>query len=233
MSIVLPQPTPNFGFTHAEMLDIVSNELGNVNINSKITNWLNMAIIDLASKYVFGTLHKYGSTFTELGIPDIILEDDFYWLKTIAIPLQNRKLYPEDEQRISEGFPEYRTLQGTINYYYINNKTMGLWQVPSGVFAVEYSYQKRPIKLLNPEDISDLPAEWHTLIIQKAITKGYSQEGNNSGFGISIQLEAKLFRELQISSYRRPDETFILGGPNVRGRIPRPRLPGNFPIAGH
>jgi hypothetical protein len=231
MSIVLPPISSNFGFTHQEMLDIISSEIGNVNINSKITNWLNMVIIDLASKYVFGTLHMYDSKVTSLGIPDIALADDFYWLKTIAIPSQMRKLYPEDEQRISEGYPQYRTLQGTISYYYLNGKNLGLWQVPSGAITIEYSYQRRPVKLAGLDDVCELPPEWHTLVIQKAITKAYSQEGNDSGFGISMQLEAKLFKELQVSAYRRPDETFIYSGKDVRNRIPRPRLPSNFPTS--
>jgi hypothetical protein len=230
--IVVPSVTPNYGFTHQEMLDIISSELGNISIDTKITNWLNMVIIDLASKYVFGTLHKYDSKTTEVGIPDVTLADDFYWLKTIAIPTQSRKLYPEDEQRISEGYPEYRTLQGTITHYYLNGKKLGLWQVPSGAFSVDYSYQRRPIKLAGSADICDLPSEWHTLVIQKAITKGYSQEGNDSGFAISLQLEARLFKELQVSAYRRPDETFVFNSRDVRGRIARPRLPSNYPISG-
>lgn len=233
MSIVIPHPVPNYGFTHQEMNNIVANELRNVNISADITNWLNMVIIDLASKYVFGTLHQYGSTITEVGIPDIFLEDDFYWLKTIAIPAQQRKLYPEDEQRISEGYPEYRTTQGTITHYYLNANKLGLWQVPSGNFEVTYSYQRRPLKLVQPDDISDLPPEWHTLIMQKAMTKGYSQEANDSGFAKSLQLEARLFKELQISAYRRPDETFVFSGRNAIGRPARPRLPSNYPPSGY
>ncbi len=232
MTIILPSGDPNFGFTLQEMIDIVANNIRNKSISIDITNWLNIAIIDLASKYSFGTLHKYDLKNTSLGIPDVILADDFYWLKTVGIPSQNRKLYPEDEQRIAEGFPQYRSLQGTVSYYYLNGKNLGLWQVPSGSFAVEYSYQSHPIKLINPADLSDLPPEWHTLVIQKAITKGYSQEGNDSGFSISLQMEARLLRELQLSAYRRPDETLILSGPNARGRVPRPKLPGNFPIVG-
>lgn len=234
--IVVPPVTPgfglsNFGITLQEMLDIISNEIGNVNINSLITSWINMIITDLASKYVFGTLHMYDTKNTSLGVPDVVLADDFYWLKTIAIPSQMRKLYPEDEQRISEGYPQYRSLQGTVSYYYLNGNLLGLWQVPSGTFSIEYSYQRRPNKLVNPDDVCDLPPEWHTLVIQKAITKGYSQAGDDSGFGKSLQLEAKLFKELQISAYRRPDETLMYNGKDVRNRIPRPRLPSNFPTS--
>jgi hypothetical protein len=232
VSIILPPPAPNYGFTLQEMLDIISGEVANISINSRITSWLNLAITDLASKYIFGTLHKYDTKATAAGIPDVSLADDFYWLKTIAIPAQQRKLYPEDEQRISEGFPQYRTLQGTISYYYLNGTKLGLWQVPSGVFNVEYSYQRRPVKLVNPTDTSDLPPEWHSLIIQKAITKAYSQEGNDSGFAQSLQIEARLYKELQLSAYRRTDDMFVLSGPNARGRVPRPRLPGNFPNIG-
>lgn len=229
MSIVLPPVSPNHGFTHGEMLDIVSNEIGNVNINSKITNWLNMVIIDLASKYVFGSLHMYDIQDTTAGLPDVSLADDFYWLKTIAIPSQSRKLYPEDEQRLSEGYPQYRSLQGTVTHYYLNGTKLGLWQVPSGVYSIEYSYQRRPVKLIGTNDICELPPEWHNLVIQKAITKAYSQEGNESGFSISMQLEARLFKELQISAYRRLDDTFIFNDSNRSSRPAKPRLPSNYP----
>jgi hypothetical protein len=230
--VVVPSIVPNYGFTHQEMIDIVAGELGNISIATKITNWLNMAIIDLASKYEFGPLHSYDSKITSAGIPDLALASDMYWLKTIAIPAQNRKLYPEDEQRISEGYPQYRTLQGSVICYYLNGTTIGLWQVPDSGITIDYSYQRRPIKLINLTDICDLPPEWHTLVIQKAITKGYSQEGNSEGFSISMQLETRLFRELKLSAYRRPDQTFVFGGPDVRGRIPRPKLPSNYPSAG-
>lgn len=218
-----------FGYSHQEMIDTVASEVANADISSNITTWLNLIITELASQYVFGTLNTYDSSFTVVGNPDIVLADDFYWLKTIGIPTQQRKLYPEDEQRIAEGYPQYRTLRGTVSHYYLNGNILGLWQVPSSVFIISYSYQRRPIKLVGPNDYSDLPYEWHPLIIQKAITKAYSQEGNDTGFANSLQMEARLSRGIKISTYRRPDDLFVLNGPSARSRVPRPKLPGNFP----
>lgn len=224
--------SPAFGFTHQEIIDTVSSEVGNISINPLITIWSNMVITDLASKFVFGNLHMYDSKPTVAGEADLTLADDFYWLKTIGIPTQTRKLYPYDEQRIAEGYPQYRTQQGTISYYYLNSNVAGLWQVPSGIFNVEYSYQRRPAKLVNLDDVPDLPPEWHTIVMQKVMTKAYNQEGNDSGFAKSIQMEATLFRDIKTSAYRRPDEMFVLSGPTASNRPPRPKLPGNFPITG-
>src|SRR3990172_9317590 len=137
----------DFGFNHQEMIDQVSDEVRNVSIAAKITRWLNMGIIDIAHSYVFGTLHKYATKATASGNPDIILEDDLHWLKTVEIPATQRKIWPEDEQRLSESYPDYRTRTGTITRYYLNGTVMGLYQVPSGIFTVTYSYQKRLIKL--------------------------------------------------------------------------------------
>ena len=214
------------------MIDTVSSEVGNVSIQPKIINWINIAQLDLASKYVFRELHMYASLPAATNFPDVTLPTDFYWLKTIGIPTQHRKLYPIDEKVLAESFPQYRTLSGTVTRYYLSGTKLGLWQLPSALTFVDITYQKYPTKLTDSSEISVLPFEWHPLLIQKAITKGYSQEGNDSGFANSLQMEARLFKELQYSVYRRLDDTFVFDGPQTRGRLPRPKLPANYPNVG-
>lgn len=230
MSIIIPAGAGGYGLTHQEMIDQVSDEIRNVTISAKITRWLNMVTVDLATEFVFQCLHKYGTKATAPGIPDISLEADYLWLKSIEIPVQNRKLWPEDEQRLSEVYPTYRTLQGSITHYYFSGTNMlGLWQVPSGSFSVTYAYQKRPIRLVDPGDASELPPEWHNLIVQKAITKGYAYEKNIEQMQKSQELESQLIKKLGRLVYRRLDQTTILGQPSSGRRPARVKFPSNYP----
>ena len=103
-------------------------------------------------------------------------------MKTVEVPARQAKLWPEDESRLSESFPDYRTRTGTVTHYYVNGRYMGLYQVPSGIEQVTFAYQRRPFKLSVSTDICELPGEWHGLIVQRAISKGYSSEGNTDGY---------------------------------------------------
>lgn len=213
------------------MLDQVSDELRNTNITTKITRWLNMSIIDLATIYVFGHLHKYFSKATTPSSPDITMDTDFLWLKTIEIPSQNTKLWPGDESRLSESYPKYRTQQGTISEYYMNGIILSLWQVPgASVLTVTGAYQKRPLKLLDTLSVTcDLPEEWHNLVTQKATTRGYDYEGNTEGSLKSEKKEKPLLFQLGTAVHKRLDETLVLGPASGRSRPARPRLPSNYP----
>lgn len=221
---------------HKEMSDQVADEIRNASAQTKITRWLNLAIVELATNFMFGHLHTYGSKQTVAGTPDIVLDSNFLWLKTIAIPVNNSKLWPRDEQRLSEAYPKYRSTQGTVTHYYIHGVTLGLWQVPADIKTVEYAYQRRPTKLAGIDlvnETSDLPEEWHSLICQKATTLGYSSEGNTEGKASSVAEERKKFVLLGTNVHKRPDETFVLGGPTYSRRPPRPKFPSSFPSIGH
>ena len=230
MTVIIPAGAGGYGLTHQEMIDQVSDEIRNVTISAKITRWLNMVTVDLATEFVFQCLHKYASKTTAEGIPDIVLEADYLWLKTIEIPVNNVKLWPEDEQRLAEVYPSYRTTKGSISHYYFSGTNMiGLWQVPSSSVSVTYSYQKRPIRLVGSEDVSELPPEWHNLIVQKAITKGYAYEKNIEQMTKSQELEIQLIKKLGRLVYRRLDATTVMGQPGRGSKPPRVRFPSNYP----
>jgi len=217
--------------THQEMIDQVSDELRNTSIVTKITRWLNMSIIDLSTKYVFGHLHKYLSKVTTPTSPDITMDADFLWLKTIEIPAENRKLWPDDESRLSESYPTYRTQQGIVTHYYLNGIILSLWQVPGATpITITGSYQKRPLKLLSDLSINcDLPEEWHSLVTQKATTRGYRYESRQEDVLLSEKAEALLLFQLGTAVHKRLDETLVLGSSNTRARPARPKFPSNYP----
>jgi len=232
MTVIIPSSTPNYGFTAQEMTDQVSDELRNVSIASKILRWINLSIIELGSEYIFGELNKYGEIIVVPSIADYLLQPDLHWLSNVQHPVNNRKIYPYPggEVGLSEDDPNYRTLQGTITFYYLNGITIGFRHVPSSVQTLTYNYQKRPLKLINGTDTSDLPAEWHPLIMQRAITYGCRYEGNTDARIASETREAFLLKRLGAIIYKRPDERIVMGKNRSRGRKPaEPRLPSNFP----
>ena len=234
MTIVIPAGAGGFGYTAQEMSDQVADELRNTTISAKILRWLNMAITELSTEYIFGLLHKYSSKSTAPGIPDLILDADVLWLKSVEIPAQNKKIYPLEmgEAQWAEQQPNYRSLQGTITNYYINGITLGFVMVPSDIFSVNYSYQKRASKLVGSTDVCDLPPEWHLIVIQRAVTIGCRYEGSDSLLAASMAREKELIRGLGQNVYRRPDQTTVLGGKGRRGwpgKPGYPRLPSNYP----
>jgi len=207
--------------TLQEMITLVSGELHNTSIDTRITTWINLAVIELSSEYVFGTLHAYGSENTQAGVPDITLNSDLHWLKIIGIPAEGRNLFPKDESWCAERSPDYRTLQGQVSYYYLNNKTCGLFYVPASVIVVTYAYQREAT------DISDLPVDWHELIAQKAITRGHNLDGNSDDAVKSEAKEERIKTRLKSHLYRRLDVSHVLSGPEISGRPGRPVFPSN------
>lgn len=231
MPIVLPPVSNSYGLTLEEIIDQVADALRNSSIQSKIIRWLNMGLLDISARYVFGTLHANATKLTDPGVPDALLESDFHWLKTIAIPSQNVKLYPVDEQRVSEAHPDYRTRTGNVSRYYLNGNYLGLYLVPSDAWTLEYSYQRRPNKL-SESDLTvypDLPPEWHALLAQKAVTFGSFSEGDKEGHAESLRAENILMRGLGTVVYRRGDAMTVLSGPTSAGRPARPTLPATYP----
>ena len=210
------------------MIDQVSDELRNTAIQTKITRWLNMTIVELATKFIFGHLHAYGTKVTVAGNPDVTLDSDFLWLKGLQIPNDVITVYPIDENSVSQGWPNYRTQQGTITNYYLNGLRLSLWMVPSGIKTLTYPYQKRPSKLVALTDVSDLPEEWHSLITQGATTKGYDYDSNPESIKSKAR-EKDLLKALGSNVYRRPDDPIVLGGRAYRSRLPRPRFPAHYP----
>jgi hypothetical protein len=229
MPIVLPPVDPVHGMTHSEMIDHVSMELRNQNIDSDITRWLNMTLIEFAYIYVYGTLHENGSVMTEPGVPDVTLASNLLLLKTIGIPSQSQKLWPSNETDIALDNPDYRTLTGTTQEYYLNDIICGLFRVPTDVVQIVYTYQRQPVKLVELDTICDLPAAWHSAIVQRAITYGYSSEGNTDGVLRSTAIEKTLIARLKPVLYTRPDKPANLGVGRGSSKPLPPRLPPAFP----
>lgn len=197
--------------THQEMITFVSEQLRNTKIDSLITSWLNLSAVEFANSYEFGHLNTYSSKNTSAGVPDVTLDTDFHWLKTIQIPADNRTLYPESDQYLAKTDPDYRTEQGEVVAYYLNGLTLGLWKVPSGVKTITYSYQRKPVALVATTDVSELPDTWHEVICQSAISKGFVRQRDGNAKVDSDRRIKELLKLNKASLFKRPDYPLNMG----------------------
>jgi hypothetical protein len=216
------------------MLSTVSSELrvGNKR-DTQILDWLETAVTSLGDMYEFSSLNRYAAKPTTGGVPDIQLADDFHWAKSFRIPVRRIVLTPIDELALSHDAPDYRTRTGTINWYYLNGKTLGLYLVPTGIDTIEYQYQKYPDPIVATDvEYTDIPAEWHNYLAQVALTAGYALDRNITAQQSSQAAEKSILRTLGASKYRRPDVNNVFSGPDDlrSSRLARPRIPRNIPI---
>lgn len=217
------------GYTLKQMQDHVATIIRNTGIATTITGWLNLALINICSKFMFGHLHAYDTRTTENGNPDITLPADYHWLKLIQIPAQNKILFPKDEVWCQAQSPTYRTQKGSIDHYYLNGRRLSLFQVPSGIVTISFSFQRRPVKMVSSTDVCDLPEEWHEYVMQKAITIGYEAEGNTEGVARSMAAERTIKKEIGATAYNRPDYPVVMGEMARFGNKPGyPLLPRSY-----
>lgn len=221
--------------TGQEMVDQISDAIRNATIDTKIVRWINMKITECGMKFTFEYLQKYAAVNTAVGTPDVVLASDYQWLKSAQIPVQNRFIYPKDESFLSQAYPNYRTQQGQVTYYYMSGpRTLGLFLVPSSIVSLNYCYQARPLKLAGldlPNEQSDLPEEFHQYICKGAEILAWQYEGDSEQYTQAVIEEKKLLRTLGLTRYRRPDAPLEMGSDisNSRVRPAYPKLPANFP----
>lgn len=229
--IILPSYDSSYGMTLQEMIDDVADNIRNSKISTRITSWINQEIMNLASVFVFPHLHSTSAIYTEVGVRNYVLEEDFHYLKIINNPTLMLPLNPIGEAKLANEDPLYKTTQGPVTDYTLNFRSIDLYKVPSEVVPLEYSYQRRPLKLINSSDVSDLPPEWHPLFVLGATKRGIRREERGTDEFQSVVAEYdSMKRELSATLKRRLDVVTVLENPEQRNSKPWPRLdPSHYP----
>lgn len=228
--IILPPVSPDFGIDLEDMIDEVKGTLRNEKIVDEITGWINMEITYLASCYTFPTYHAESGFTTQLNLRQYPLESNFLWMKTIVHPNDNRRLAPINEAILSTLDAKYKTLTGPITHYDLHATAVNLYKVPDGAHTIQYSYQRRPLKLISFTDVCDLPPEWHPLVTLGAAKRGMRREGRFDEIA-EIQLDIdRMKKDLKHSVYKRPDTNYGFSGPELIGMgRDWPVLPSSYP----
>lgn len=219
----------NQGFTLQEMLDEVSDQLRDVKINTKITRWLNLQIFELASSRNWPHLWTIDTFQTAPSTETYDLSNRLQIMSTVYIPSIPRTLINVDEKFIADNYDNFSYQQGDVVAYRLHGGQISLFRVPSSILVVYYRYYAYPLKLTNPGDISDFPIEWHPVIVQGAIIRGFRYEGNTDQLAEAEVLYAKMYEAALKNSYSSQGQRHVLRDSERGRRVPRVTLPSNYP----
>lgn len=215
--------------SHEELISEVADALGNDNIQEKITRWLNSTIDKLSARYLFEELHAEKDLSTVASTRTYALDAEFKFLKLVWIPGDRRIIYPINEGILAEMDASFSTGTGSIIRYVLHGKNISFYRVPDGVKAIKYTMQKRGAILSELTDYPDLPIEWHEVIAQGAIVRGFQSEDSNQYANALIAYKDAI-KEAKKSSDYRPDRILVMGCAFSESYRPaRPILPSNYP----
>jgi hypothetical protein len=140
-------------------------------------------------------------------------------------------LKPKSEGELAEMDADFETVTGEAIFYILNGRSISLYRVPSESIQVRFSYQRRPLALVNDGDIPELPFEWHPIIMKGAIAKAMQYEDNpnysaalSDYYAMIKQYSALAGRRLDVTSVFKSEDTVIATQP-----VARPTLPSNYP----
>lgn len=229
-TIVLPSIDSEFGFNHGEMKEEVRDQLRDTKIDTRITRWLNMTIARLAGTILFPELISTSYFNTINGTKNYTLQSDFHMPKIFWIPDLLQALHPIEVSEIFDLYPDWSTVTGRpVRYMKVGPNSVDLFRIPDAAYTVNYMYYRRPLKLVNDTDVTDLPYQFHNVIIQGAIVRGMKYE-NNPQLADAIVEYREILTEVRKALYRRPDYRRVMSGPEIRGRQSLPILPpDHFP----
>jgi len=216
--------------TLAEMVDEVATRMRNDNVSIRIKGWLNQSMNDLAASYEFPALHAMANFNSAVGVQSYLLEDNLYWLKAMWVDGRTPPMiWPTTEADLASCDPYFRSQRGTVYYYYLNDRTLGLWRIPASVETFTYTYQKRPVKMVNDDDRSSLPPEWDQLVLLKTMIRAYEYDRND--LVNSAKADFSFFlKDRSKTVYHRSDFPVILKSySQAPVGLGRPQLPPNYP----
>lgn len=228
--IIIPSSISEFGLTHSNMIEEVGDQLRNKNVDTLITRWLNMTIFNLAARFNFSFLNSSDSFITADSVRNYPLNQSLLWLQNMWMPggPAIRPIEPIGERELMIMDPYFNTNKGYPVKYVYKNRSVDLWRVPDQVYTILYTFYRRPMALVGLDDVSDFPYEWHPVIIQGAIVRGFKYEKNDQ-YLPAVQEYQGMVKELKPTIYRRPDQRNILGTAPMVFREARPSLPSHFP----
>jgi hypothetical protein len=221
-----------------EMIEEVRDQIRDTKKDTQILRWLNMTSLQLASRFQIPGFSSIGNFPTVVSTQIYSLAVDFHWLKRAWIPSATggiRTLYPVDEKLLISMAPDWNTITGTVTNYLLDGLNLSLWKIPASIQTIYYSYIRRPKVLLisNLTDVSDFPADFHPIIVQGALVRGFKMEKNEQ-FSSAFAEYKDMLNEIKKTIYVRPDmearlgEPFRISGP-PRITIPQPtHLPGTY-----
>lgn len=166
----------------------LKDALGRPTVDStRLTRWINNALIEVAYAFEFPEMQKLGTITTSPGSVAYDMPADFRALQDTGVRINfpsNRVAGILAAESRTEYLRNYRYDQisnrGVVGYYHMFQKKMWLRPIPDSTSTtVEFDYWKRVTPLVNPLDVSPLEDDWDEIVFRGALYRGHLAYGEH------------------------------------------------------
>jgi len=138
---------------------------------SDIIRWANHAAIDIARET--GCIQDHRETNSVAADGSYTLPEDFLQMRRVTF--DGRTLRPTTLETADNNWPDREVANdsGTPQSYYIWSNILYLYPTPStaGAGNLDVYYIRTPAILIDPEDISEIPPQYHEQIIRYCLSR--------------------------------------------------------------
>jgi hypothetical protein len=157
--------------------EVVSHQFSAAQYNPYIVTQVNNAQNYITAQTDFRELQDLEEVTTVAGTATYALPTDFQRLVNVTLELSTGTILPlvsdantrMDLEEISTGQPERFAIDGT---------NLRLWPTPSEEYTVRLRYYRIPTTLVNAGDVSEIPIQYHHLLVSYALFHCYQREND-------------------------------------------------------
>lgn len=152
--------------------------------DARIDNWINVEYRELCSRYMWPFLE------TATTIPGTGTITDVRFVQSVVHVAQARVLQWIDRRALLETVSDLSTT-GAPSYWYFENDTLKTYPATTETLAVRYV--KVPARLASGSDTPIVPEEFHDILVDGAVARGYKDTENWTAFnGLKPEYERQV-----------------------------------------
>lgn len=170
------------------MRDALRKRIGNPSTvdtpDIDLTANINTAYEDIANRYRFNGMRKYGTITTVVGTLAYSLPADCVAVIRIHDSTNERRLFKLDSRREAELMAV--STNGRPQFYLRLATTIELHPVPDGIYSIKVYYKSTVTALVTDVSTPVIPQSWHEGIIQRAKYVYYNDQGDNAKATVAL-----------------------------------------------
>lgn len=139
---------------------------------------LNQGLGYVAAQTDFRELLAVESYTTTNQTASYPLPSDFSRLYNVEIVDSGGSLRPLAAESLVGYDTKAPTQEGQPQVYVIDGANLKLWPVPDGAYTVRFRYFRTPAPLSSPNDVPEIPATYHRLLVSYALWHCYEREND-------------------------------------------------------
>lgn len=206
--------------TFKELQDeVLAHGFDDTRYRTRIKAWLNEAQQRIVRRARLYTRELQETFTTTAGTASYDLEPGLIRVRSVRLTDDHAQLEPAtlewvDQQPASTGKPSRYALSG---------ESLVLYPTPSSGYPVEIRYWARPDKLVNDDDVLQIPNDYGDLLISWALWKAYKSEDDQpAAADHRSDFDRGLLELMADTSLRQVDGTRQI--PGMWGRASRPKF---------